>query len=94
MHTHRFGKKIKLPSTIAIKHQIRKLMWEDLVKETEIIARAEAIRRSLSEETPHERETKAMSAPSTDHQSLISTPVCTENSIRILGRESRNVSAQ
>ena len=44
MHTHRFGKKIKLPSTIAIKHQIRKLMWEDLVKETEVIARAEVIR--------------------------------------------------
>jgi hypothetical protein len=44
MHTHRFGKKIKLPSTIAIKHQIRKLMWEDLVKETEAIARAELIR--------------------------------------------------
>jgi len=35
MHTYRFGKKIKLPSTIAIKHQIRKLMWEDLVKETD-----------------------------------------------------------
>jgi hypothetical protein len=44
MHTHRFGKKIKLPSTIGIKHQIRKLMWEDLVKETEVIARAEVIR--------------------------------------------------
>jgi hypothetical protein len=28
MHTHRFGKKLKLPSTIAIKHQIRKLMWK------------------------------------------------------------------
>jgi hypothetical protein len=65
MHTHRFGKKIKLPSTIAIKHQIRKLMWEDLVKETEVIARAEAIRRSLSEETLHERGTKAVSASST-----------------------------
>jgi hypothetical protein len=70
MHTHRFGKKIKLPSTIAIKHQIRKLMLEDLVKETDIIARAEAIRRSSSEEIIHERETKAVSAPSTDHQSL------------------------
>jgi hypothetical protein len=67
MHTHRFGKKIKLPSTIAIKHQIRKLMWEDLVKETEVIARAELIRRSLSEETLHERAIKAVSAPSTDH---------------------------
>jgi len=61
MNTHRFGKKIKLPSTIAIKHQIRKLMWEDF-------------RRSLSEETLREREIKAVSAPSTDHQSLISPP--------------------
>ena len=82
MHTHRFGKKIKLPSTIAIKHQIRKLMLEDLVKEIEVIARAEAIRRSLSEETPHERATKAESAPSADHQSLISPPVLSENVIR------------
>lgn len=47
MHTHRFGKRIKLPSTIAIKHQLRKLMLEDLVKEAE--ARAEVTRRSLSE---------------------------------------------
>jgi hypothetical protein len=61
MHTHRFGKKIKLPSTIAIKHQIRKLMLEDLVNETEVIARAEAIRRSLSEETLREREINAVS---------------------------------
>ena len=29
MQTHRFGKKIKLPSTIAIKHQLRTLMLED-----------------------------------------------------------------
>ena len=47
MHTHRFGKKIKLPSTIAIKHQLRKLMFDDLVKraakgeKAEVIARAE-----------------------------------------------------
>jgi hypothetical protein len=51
MHTYRFGRKLKLPATIAIKHQIRKLMFEDLVKEAEVIARAEASRRSLSEET-------------------------------------------
>jgi hypothetical protein len=51
MHTYRFGRKLKLPATIAIKHQIRKLMFEDLVKEAKVIARAEAIRRSLSEET-------------------------------------------
>jgi hypothetical protein len=57
---------------MAIKHQIRKLMFEDLLKEVEVIAKAEAIRRSMSKETLHERETKAVSAPSTDHQSLIS----------------------
>ena len=51
MHTYRFGRKLKLPATIAIKHQIRKMMFEDLVKEAEVIARAEAIPRSLSEET-------------------------------------------
>jgi hypothetical protein len=33
MRLHRFGRKIKLPSTAAIKHQIRKLMFEELVKE-------------------------------------------------------------
>lgn len=32
MQTHRFGRKLKLPSTIAIKHQIRKLMFEDSIK--------------------------------------------------------------
>ena len=47
MHTHRFGKRIKLPSTIAIKHQMRKLMLEDLVKEAELVARAEVVPRAL-----------------------------------------------
>jgi len=45
MRTHRFGKKIILPATIAIRHQLRKLMLEDLAKEAEkaeVIARAEA----------------------------------------------------
>jgi hypothetical protein len=41
MHTYRFGRKIKLPATIAIKHQIRKLMFEDLVKKADAEARAE-----------------------------------------------------
>jgi hypothetical protein len=35
MRTHRFGKKLKLPWTIAIKHQLRTLMREDLVKKAE-----------------------------------------------------------
>jgi hypothetical protein len=47
MYTHRFGRRLKLPATIAIKYQIRKLMFD---KEAEAIARAEAIRRSSSEE--------------------------------------------
>jgi hypothetical protein len=51
MHTHRFGRKLKLPSTIAIKHEIRKLMFEDSVNKAEAGARAEAIRGELREET-------------------------------------------
>jgi len=50
MRTHRFGRKLKLPSTIAIKHQIRKLMFEDSVEKAEAGARAEAIRGQLREE--------------------------------------------
>jgi len=50
MRTHRFGRKLKLPSTFAIKHQIRKLMFEDAVKkaEAEAEAGAEAIRGQLA----------------------------------------------
>jgi hypothetical protein len=59
MHTHRFGRKIRLPSTMAIKHQIRKSMFDDPVKEAEVIASAEAIRGSSSEETPDKRAAKA-----------------------------------
>jgi hypothetical protein len=43
--------KSKLPATIAIKHQLRKLMFEDAVKTAEAGARAEAIRGQLREET-------------------------------------------
>jgi hypothetical protein len=51
MRTHRFGRKLKLPATIAIKHQIRKMMFEDLLKEAVALASAETIRQSLEEET-------------------------------------------
>jgi hypothetical protein len=47
MHTYRFGRKLKLPSTIAIKLQIRKLMLEDSVEKPEAGARAEAIREQM-----------------------------------------------
>jgi hypothetical protein len=49
MHTHRFGRKIKLPATIAIKHQLRKMMFEDLVKKAEAEARADVSRGQSSE---------------------------------------------
>jgi len=50
MRTHRFGRRLKLPATIAIKHQIRKLMLQDLIKEADAIARAQAIAPSSIEE--------------------------------------------
>jgi hypothetical protein len=60
MHTHRFGRKLKLPSTIALKHQIRKLMFEDSVKKAEAGARAEAIRGQLREWLSLARQDEAM----------------------------------
>src|SRR5205807_5102214 len=45
MRTHHFGRKLKLPSTIAIKHQLRKLMAEDARKK----APAEAIETPAGE---------------------------------------------
>ena len=41
MRTHRFGRKLKLPATIAIKHQIHKLMFEDSIK-ADVKERAQA----------------------------------------------------
>jgi hypothetical protein len=38
MRTHRFGRKLKLPPTMVIKHQLRKLMAEDALKKTEMEA--------------------------------------------------------
>jgi hypothetical protein len=49
MNTHRFGRTLKLPSTIAIKHQIRQLMFEDLVKDADA-ASAETLREQMREE--------------------------------------------
>jgi hypothetical protein len=49
MRTHRFGKKLKIPATIVIKHQLMKLMSEESVKEAETVkvkTGTEAIRRS------------------------------------------------
>jgi hypothetical protein len=43
MRTHRFGRKLKLPATIAIKHQLRRLMGEDPLKNAEAAASGESI---------------------------------------------------
>jgi hypothetical protein len=44
MRTHRFGRKIKLPATIAIKHQIRMRMAQYEVEKAEAEAKAEVFR--------------------------------------------------
>jgi hypothetical protein len=44
MRTHRFGRKITLPSTMAIKHQITMLVARDEIARAEAEARAEALR--------------------------------------------------
>jgi hypothetical protein len=51
MQTRRFGKKVKLPATIAIKHQVRRLMLEDAI-EVERTERAEAVPSQLKELHP------------------------------------------
>jgi hypothetical protein len=50
MRNYRFGRNIKLPATIAIKHQLRMLMAQDEAKKAEADARAEASRRQRREE--------------------------------------------
>lgn len=42
MDTFRFGRKLSLPSTIAIKHQVRTLMADDRAKKAEEQARAQS----------------------------------------------------
>ena len=44
MRTHLFGRKIKLPATIAIKHRIRMRMAQYEIKKAEAEASAEALR--------------------------------------------------
>ena len=51
MYTHRFGRKIKLPATIAIKHQIRMLMAQDEVKKAEAQLIEQSARRTVRDGT-------------------------------------------
>lgn len=52
MRTHRFGRKLKLPATIAIKHQLRRLMVADTLENTEAAASVKSSRGQPSDETP------------------------------------------
>jgi hypothetical protein len=45
MHTRRFGRKLKLPSTVAIKHGILKLMIQDELKAQAFAPKAEEVAR-------------------------------------------------
>jgi hypothetical protein len=47
MRTHRFGRKIKLPATITIKHQIRMLMAQDEVKKADAQLIEHSARRAV-----------------------------------------------
>ncbi len=52
MRTHRFGRKIKLPATITVKHQIRMLMAQDEVKKAEAKLIEQSARRAVRDSTP------------------------------------------
>ena len=51
MRTHRFGRKIKLPATIVIKHQIRMLMARDEVKKAEAQFIEQSARQAVRDNT-------------------------------------------
>ena len=51
MRTHRFGRKIKLPATITIKHQIRMLMAQDEVKKAEAKLIEQSARQAVCDGT-------------------------------------------
>jgi len=55
MQTRRFGRKIKLPATIAIIHQIRRSMLEDAIK-------AELAERARANPLPPEEQQPVLSA--------------------------------
>jgi len=52
MRTHRFGRKIKLPATTAIKHQIRMRMAQYEIKKAEAEAAPGALAQQSSGQLP------------------------------------------
>jgi hypothetical protein len=55
MHTIRFGRRLSLPSTIAIKHQLRKAMAADQVKKAGAEAKSESTDMSRINVGPRRR---------------------------------------
>jgi hypothetical protein len=53
MDTFRFGRRVKLPATSAIKHQLRRLMFDDEVKKAEAEARADMVGQDPAEAAKH-----------------------------------------
>jgi hypothetical protein len=53
MRARRFGRKLALPATIAIKHQFRMWLDQDEVKKAEVDAKAEALRGQHKEKRGH-----------------------------------------
>ena len=43
MHTHRFGRKLKLPSTVAIKHGILRTMFQDELDAQALAAKSDKV---------------------------------------------------
>ena len=60
MQTLRFGRKLNLPWTIAIKHQVRKLMAEDQLKKAEVEVRAVPTDMPQLNVGPRRRTTQAL----------------------------------
>jgi hypothetical protein len=72
MHAHQFGRKIKLPSTVAIKNELLKLMLQDHLKahDTTAIEGIGAEGRGVTEETERFRQFAPTAVPS--HQANVS----------------------
>jgi hypothetical protein len=54
MHGYRFGRKIKLPATIAIKHQIRMRIAQYEIEKTKAEGNAEVKAEALREQSQEE----------------------------------------
>jgi hypothetical protein len=64
MHTRRFGRKLKLPSSVAIKYAILRMMAQDELKAQALAAREEVL-------VVHHEDVKRPSSLRAEHSSVI-----------------------